>query len=257
MATNNGVRAKFSRKKHGHRPCSICRHPDRPRIEALRLAGATLGDIAASFPTISAKAVWRHMRNHVTEAEKAEYLADVPLKEVAKRAAEEGDSLLDYFNLVRSVVLRQMLLAASVNDGHRVASLATRATEVLREIGRLTGELLRLAPITNVSNTAIFINSPIFAELQSMLVEKLAPHPQALAAVVEGLRELEGRSAPEGLATRRSGPYAAIEHAARQCTAMMGARWFWSGRVCSRLRLSIWLRRMGFIRAPWRVWKSC
>jgi hypothetical protein len=174
MATSSGFRQHFSRKKIGHRPCTICGHPDRHRIEALRLAGATLGDIAASFPTISAKAVWRHMRNHVTEAEKAEYLADVPLKEVAKRAAEEGDSLLDYFNLVRSTVLRQMLLAASVNDGHRVASLATRATEVLREIGKLTGELMRLAPITSVNNTAIFVNSPIFAELQSMLVDKLA-----------------------------------------------------------------------------------
>jgi hypothetical protein len=155
------------------------------------------------------------MRNHVTEAEKAEYLADVPLKEVAKRAAEEGDSLLDYFNLIRSVVLRQMLLAASVNDGHRVAKLAARATEVLVELGRLTGELTRLAPVTNVNNTAIFINSPIFAELQEMLIEKLRDHPPALEAVIEGLQELEARSVPEGLAAGRSGALTAIEHEVR------------------------------------------
>ncbi len=184
-------------------------HRDRHRIEALRLAGATLADIAASFPGITPKGVWRHMHNYVTEAEKAEYLADVPLKEVAKRAAEEGDSLLDYFNLVRSTVPRQMLLAASVNDGHRVASLATRATEVLREIGRLTGELLRLAPITNVNNTAIFVNSPIFAELQQMLIEKLRDHPVALEAVILGLQELEARSAPEGLGMPVGGPHRA------------------------------------------------
>jgi len=215
MATTSGFRQHFSRKKIGHRPCKVCGHPDRHRIEALRIAGATLGDIAASFPGITAKNVWAHMRNHVSEAEKAEYLADVPLKEMAKRAAEEGASLIDYFNLVRSVVFRQMLLAASVNDGHRVASLATRATEVLREIGRLTGELTRLAPITNVNNTAIFVNSPIFAELQTMLLDKLAAHPPALAAVIEGLRELEERSAPEGFAPRLGSSLAAIEHEAR------------------------------------------
>jgi len=215
MATKNGFRRSFSRKV-GHRPCKVCFYPDRHRIEALRLAGAKLGDIAASFPGITAKNVWSHMRNHVTEAEKAEYLADVPLKEVARRAAEEGISLIDYFNLVRSVVLRQMLLAASVNDGHRVASLATRATEVLREIGRLTGELLRLSPITNVNNTAIFINSPVFAELQEMLIAKLRDHPPALEAVIEGLQELEHKAAPEGAAPPGSGSYAAIEHEARQ-----------------------------------------
>jgi len=40
------------------------------------------------------------------------------------------------------------------------------------------------------------IIAPVFAELQSMLVERLAPYPPALAAVIDGLRALEDRSAP-------------------------------------------------------------
>jgi hypothetical protein len=203
------------RRKIGHRPCNVCHHPERHRIEALRVAGAKLAAIEEAFPGITAGAVYRHMKNHVSEEQKAEYLADVPIREVARRAAEEGTSLLDYFGLVRSTVFRQLLLAASVNDGYRVQALAARAIDVLREMGRLTGELTHLGSITNVNNTAIFVNSPAFAELQSMLVERLAGHPEALAAVIDGLRKLEERSAPEGLMPSLARPPAVIEHEAR------------------------------------------
>ena len=49
--------------------------------------------------------------------------------------------LLDYFGLIRSTVIQQMLVASGVNDRHRVATLAGRAVEVLRELGRVSGEL--------------------------------------------------------------------------------------------------------------------
>jgi hypothetical protein len=48
-----------------------------------------------------------------------------------------------------------------------------------------------------------------------MLLERLAGHPEALKAVIEGLHELEHKAAPEGLAVPLRGPLAAIEHEAR------------------------------------------
>jgi len=127
------------------------------------------------------------------ETLRASLLVDIPLSELAARAATEGLSLINYFSLVRSTVVSQMLLAASVNDGNRTAVLAGRAVEVLREIGKITGELSNLASLTinNNNSTIVNMNAPIFVSLQTMLIEKLEPWPDAMSAVIAGLNELE------------------------------------------------------------------
>ena len=170
--------------------CHVCSSPHRHEIEAARVAGCSLDAIAAKY-AISRDAVWRHCSRHVTESAKAAYLADVPLAEVAERAAKEGGSILSYLALVRATVTGQMLLAAQTNDGHRVAVLAGRAIECLTTIGKFSGELSELRTL-NVSNNVAFVSSPAFAKLEAMLLDRLKRHPAALAAVVEGLRELEG-----------------------------------------------------------------
>jgi hypothetical protein len=194
--------------------CTVRRHHDRVRIEANRLIGVHLKDCAAEFG-LSIAAISRHMRCHVDAETKSEILADVPLREIAERAAKEGMSLLDYFGIVRGTVFKQLIAAGSINDRPAVAALAGRAVDILESIGKLTGELRALAPQTVTNNTAIFVNSPIFAELQSMLVERLAPYPPALAAVIDGLRALEDRSASEGPSNGSGRPPLTIEHEAR------------------------------------------
>jgi hypothetical protein len=183
------------------RQCKVCGHHERVRIEMARLAGAGLDAIAKQF-NVSRDSVWRHMKSHVSEDDRAMLLVDVPLQELLARAADEGVSLLDYLKIVRATLMRQFQLAASVNDQRAVAALAGRLNETLDLIGRLTGEMLKLSPTSITNNTAVFVNSPIFADLQSMLVRKLEGHPEALARVVEGLQELEARvaTAPKGAA---------------------------------------------------------
>ena len=161
----------------------------------MRVGGVGLDVIAAQYG-ISRDSVWRHMKDHVADADKAEYLADIPLQEMLARAADEGVSLLDFFKIVRATLMKQFQLAASVNDRRAVASLAGRLNETLDLIGKLTGEMLRLSPGTVVNNTAVFVNSPMFTDLQSMLVRKLAGYPEALSCVVEGLQELEAKVSP-------------------------------------------------------------
>jgi hypothetical protein len=175
--------------------CKLCAHPERARIEMMRVGGVGLDAIAAQF-NVSRDSVWRHMKDHVSDDERAEYLADIPLAEMLARAADEGVSLLDFFKIVRATLMKQFQLAASVNDRRAVASLAGRLNETLDLIGKLTGEMLRLSPGMVVNNTAVFVNSPMFTDLQSMLVRKLAGHPEALSRVVEGLQELEARATP-------------------------------------------------------------
>lgn len=178
--------------------CTVCRHPERHWIEALRLAGTNADTLAEKFG-IGRDAVYRHMAKHVTADVKAAMIADVPLRELVDRAAAEGMSLLDYLHLIRSTVMTQMLGAASVNDRGNTAKLAGRAVEVLQEIGRLTGELLASAPVQNITNNvAVFMASPVMNRLERMLLERLAPHPEALRAVIEGLDELDSEQGSNG-----------------------------------------------------------
>jgi hypothetical protein len=189
-------------KSRIHRKCKLCAHPERARIEMVRLAGVGLDAIAAQFD-ISRDSIWRHMKDHVTEADKAAYLVDIPVQEMVARAADEGVSLIDFFKIVRGTLMKQFQLAAAVNDRKAVASLAGKLNETLDMIGRITGEMLRLAPGSVINNTSVFINSPMFTDLQQMLVRQLRGHPEALSRVVEGLQELEAMAAtvPAGALT--------------------------------------------------------
>ncbi len=153
---------------------------------------------------------------HMDEADRAALIADLPMKELAQQAAEEGVSLIDYFKVIREVLMRQLLTAADSGDRIGTASLSGRAIECRKELGRVTGEISNLTSFTQVNNTAVFVNSPQFAALETMLIERLAKYPDALAAVIDGLRALEDRSAPEGSTNGSGRPPVAIEHEARQ-----------------------------------------
>lgn len=179
-------------KKRG-RSCSICGHPERHLIEAARISGVSLDAIAAKW-SVSRDSVFRHMKSHVTEDQRGAYLVDVPVAEMARRAAEESTSLIDYLSLVRKQLIAGMLHASACNDLHALANLGGKNIQVLEAIGRLTGEVSRITSVTN--NNTIFLNSPQFLALEGMLMRVLAPHPEALGAVVEGLRSI-GASAPE------------------------------------------------------------
>jgi hypothetical protein len=170
--------------------CSICKHEHRVLIESTRIAGASLDNISAKYG-VSRDAVHRHMK-HVPEDVRLQYIADIPVKELAQRAATEGVSLLDYFAIVRGILLQQFQLAASVNDKNGVAILAGRLTEVLRAIGSATGEILKSPAVQNVTNNTINVHAPFFSDLEQMLVKRLAGS-EDLPVVVEGLLELDSR----------------------------------------------------------------
>jgi hypothetical protein len=177
--------------------CSICSHTERARIELARVSGVGLDNIAESFG-VTRSSIWRHMASHVSDADRALYLADVDLKSLAERANAESLSLLDYLAIVRSTLLQQMQMAAGLNDRSATAALAGRLNETLKLLASLTGELLRLNPHTVNHNVTVFMSSPLYIELEQMLIATLSDHPDALAKVVDGLRQLEDRApAPE------------------------------------------------------------
>jgi hypothetical protein len=97
--------------------CQVCRHDERWRIELLRAGGASLDSLAAKFG-VDRVAIWRHWRDHVTDQAKAGYLCGpAGLATLGERAAIEGDSVLDYLRLCRTVLTSQ--LSAMTEAGRR------------------------------------------------------------------------------------------------------------------------------------------
>lgn len=163
-------------------------------MEQARVAGIAIDAIAKKHG-VSADALYRHCKNHLTDEDRARYIADVPIKELAAKAADQGASLLDYFTIIRGTMMEQFQLAARMNDRHAMTTVCRALVEVLREIGKLTGELLNTASVTNVQNNYFaFANSPVFADLTAMLMQALADEPAALQKVIAGLDELEARA---------------------------------------------------------------
>jgi hypothetical protein len=197
------------RRLHGRRGplCSICAHPDRARIEALRCAGASLDNVAGKFQ-ISRDSLHRHFHNgHVTEDARAQYLADVPIAELAQLAASEGTSVLQYLSLVRSVLMQEFQLASQAHAHHAASALAGRLNETLKLIGTLSGEMSELARITINGNVNV-MNHPQIATLQARILEALEPFPSAAQAVVSALRSFD----TEGTPASATAPMKTIEH---------------------------------------------
>jgi hypothetical protein len=173
------------------RRCLVCNHLDRALIEGGRVAGVSIDVLSARFG-LSRDAIWRHCKAHISNDARADYLAAIPMTELAQKAALEGVSVLEYFRIIRATLMQQFQMASSLNDRNGVAVLAGRLTETLRAIGSISGEMGSMAANSiTINNTTTIMNSPVFASLQANLLQALAPYPEARAAVVMALRHMD------------------------------------------------------------------
>src|SRR5258706_8655389 len=121
--------------------CQCCRLPDRWRLELLRAGGAGLDALAEKFG-VSRDSIHRHWRDHVTAQAKANYLCGPSeLATLAERAAVEGDSVLDYLRLCRTVLTGQLAAMTEARDGRGAAYVARQLTRTLEAIAGVTGEI--------------------------------------------------------------------------------------------------------------------
>jgi len=183
----------------------VCRHPDKWRIELLRAGGASFESLAAKFG-VDRDAIWRHWHDHVTAEAKAGYLVGpAELATLAEKAAAEGDSVLDYLRLCRTVLVGQLSSMSEAGDARGAAFVAGQLTRTLEAIARVTGEIGELARSTvnihgNVS--MMLADSPAFAKVQATMLRALAPHPAARRDVVAALRQLDEENARTGSAAK-------------------------------------------------------
>lgn len=190
----------------GH--CTICRHQERHRIELAAVSGASRNAIGKKF-SVSADAVGRHLNNHVSQERRAQLVAGpLRLHELAAKAAEADLSLVDYLGMLRSSLFEQFLAAGEVGDRQGMQGLAGRLVEVLRLQGSVSGEISKAT--ATITNNTLILTSPLFADLQTMLLRTLSPYPEALDAVVAGLEDLDRKARGSTAPLDR----AALEHSA-------------------------------------------
>jgi hypothetical protein len=174
----------------------MCQHPERWRIELLRAGGASLDSLAKKFG-VSRDAIHRHWRDHVTDDMKRNYLiGPAQLADLAQIAATEGASVIDHLRAVRTMLMSQLVVTTEAGDARGAAIVAGPIVTVLEKIGKITGEIATIAQGTiNVTNNVAIVNSPQFARIQATMLRALAQHPEARAAVVAALEQLDREDA--------------------------------------------------------------
>jgi hypothetical protein len=175
--------------------CQVCHSPDRQRIEMLHVSGRGIDDLAKEFGC-QRDSIWRHMTKHVTQETKVSYLCGpIKLGELANLAADENKSVIEYLSILRSILFGALDRSARQNKAFEVSRIGKNVLDVLREIGRLTGELSSFASqnISFINNQTTILNSPIVAELQTELLQTLAPYDDARRAVIAMFARLDER----------------------------------------------------------------
>jgi hypothetical protein len=121
--------------------------------------------------------------------------------------------LLDYLSILRSELLHLFLAAKDRGLTFDAASIAQRLLNVLEAIGRLNGQLRQAGITVNVANSVnswptVVLNDPQIIKMQSAIIRALSPFPEARAAVVAALRDLDAqtpRPRPKWLSRAASG----------------------------------------------------
>lgn len=174
-------------------------------MELMLVSGVGRRAVARKFG-VSADAVWRHGKGHISDEHRAQLLGGpLKLRELADKAADEGLSLLEHLEVLRSSAERRYFACAEAGD-NQADTILGRITDLIRLQGQFTGDLQRAT--TQITNNVAILGSPLVADLKVMLIQRLRPFPDAWRAVREGLDELSAR-ATQG-ATVQQTP--ALEH---------------------------------------------
>lgn len=209
------------------RLCTVCSHAHRRTIDAALIAGASLRDIAATHG-LQPNAVLRHSRNHlVTELQQQVAAAHATVPPVtttprrpraldledgngpsaiqapptasttqeATATAPETDSTDDapaaiatpfaLMTELHGTTVNILRRAVAAGDGKLALQAATAAVQVL-------DRMHRLMPTTNEGPALPLVETPEWAQVRSVLVDALRPHPDAAIAVAEALAAIEG-----------------------------------------------------------------
>lgn len=168
--------------------CTICTHVRRAEIEHAIARGVSQREVAKRYK-VSLFAVNRHWCNHVSgqlkTAKKIEALK--PGAKLDELIVDEGRGLLENLQMIRGKLYRQLELAISLDDRQGCTAVTRELHRNLELSAKATGELQANAR-PNVTNIVLSQN---YVALRHNILRALRPFPEAAAAVVDALRQVE------------------------------------------------------------------
>jgi hypothetical protein len=154
------------------RVCSICSHEDREEINAALLSGAPLRDIARRYAT-SKDALARHREHLPLRLVKAQDAAEVA----------QADTLLEQVKSLQARALTILDKAEASGDLRTALSAIREARGNLELLAKLLGELQQEGTVN------VLVAAPEWLALRSLILEAIAPYPEARTAVLGALSE--------------------------------------------------------------------
>jgi hypothetical protein len=163
--------------------CSICRHPERARIDYLAASGASLAPLAAQF-RLKRSAVYNHSARHISDAYRAAIkIGPFESEEHLRRlCAESGVSVLDNLRAIYGGVAARWLVAFEAGADQTLALLTTKLQANLALQGQLTRELM--PPGSTVNNSLVIVTPEVVRAVQAM-----HPTPEQRAAFADYYRQ--------------------------------------------------------------------
>jgi hypothetical protein len=158
------------------RTCTVCSHPEREAIDRALVDGQSSGKLAGRYRTLDERAIRRHRSNHL------------PTTLARAREAEEvsrADHLLDQVRGLQDRALTILGKAENAGELRTALGAIREARGNLELLAKLLGELDE-RPQVNI------LVSPEWIAVRAVVLEPLAPYPEARAAVAGRLLQLEG-----------------------------------------------------------------
>lgn len=158
------------------RRCTICTHPEREKIDAALVAGIASNRALAPLYNVSEAALRRHSKNHLPETLAQAHEA----QEVA-----HADDLLGQLSRLQAEAHRIKDKAEAEGDYRAALTGIRELVRIVELVAKVSGELQE-------AQTVNVLIMPEWLTIRALVVETLAPYPQARDALVEALREVGG-----------------------------------------------------------------
>jgi hypothetical protein len=92
---------------------------------------------------------------------------------------------------LKSIAMNQVITRAEAGDSYGVSVSISRACEVLRDVGRLTGEIRQIAGISITNNNLTLVANPQFVLLVEGLIGITREHAEVRTAILTLLGTLD------------------------------------------------------------------
>jgi transposase-like protein len=157
------------------RRCSICDHAEREAINAALVSGEAYRSIAKHFAT-SPEAMWRHKADHLP--------ASLAKAEEAKEVAHTDTLLAQVLALSKeTTAILKEARQGKEKDNELALKAIARAEKQIELQAKLLGELQEGTTVN------VFL-LPEWQQLRALVLDALAPHPQARLAVAHALERM-------------------------------------------------------------------